>query len=270
MKSSEIAKLAGVSVRTLRHYHAIGLLPEPPRGANGYREYEVDDLVRLLRIKRLTTLGFSLSRIGEVLDEMDRNLSDSSGPNADAALDELDRELALQIERLEEQRRTIALLRSEQLDLDLPVGFARVSKQFADVFNMTSPLKDGDRAALLIAGHLYTDEDTAELERVFTALSRQELMDQMSDLQVSFNELSAETPREEIDLLVSEGMKLFEPIIASFDFSNWDEELDTPTMMLFDEIAYRGLNEAQAYAQDRIMELLMMRIREYANRLTPT
>lgn len=95
-------------------------------------------------------------------------------------------------------------------------------------------------------------------------------MDQMSDLQVSFNELSAETPREEIDLLVSEGMKLFEPIIASFDFSNWDEELDTPTMMLFDEIAYRGLNEAQAYAQDRIMELLMMRIREYANRLTPT
>lgn len=41
-------------------------------------------------------------------------------------------------------------------------------------------------------------------------------------------------------------------------------------MMLFDEIAYRGLNEAQAYAQDRIMELLMMRIREYANRLTPT
>lgn len=32
MKSSELAKLAGVSVRTLRHYHAIGLLPEPPRG----------------------------------------------------------------------------------------------------------------------------------------------------------------------------------------------------------------------------------------------
>ena len=30
MKSSEIAKLAGVSVRTLRHYHAIDLLPEPP------------------------------------------------------------------------------------------------------------------------------------------------------------------------------------------------------------------------------------------------
>ena len=74
MKSSEIAKLAGVSVRTLRHYHAIDLLPEPPRGENGYRDYGAGDLVRLLRIKRLSSLGFSLSRISEVLDEMDAHL----------------------------------------------------------------------------------------------------------------------------------------------------------------------------------------------------
>lgn len=68
MKSSEIAKLAGVSVRTLRHYHAIGLLPEPPRGENGYRDYSAGDLARLLRIKRLASLGFPLARIGDVLD----------------------------------------------------------------------------------------------------------------------------------------------------------------------------------------------------------
>ena len=71
MKSSEIAKLAGVSVRTLRHYHAIGLLPEPPRGENGYRDYSAGDLARLLRIKRLASLGFPLARIGDVLDEID-------------------------------------------------------------------------------------------------------------------------------------------------------------------------------------------------------
>ena len=114
MKSSEIAKLAGVSVRTLRHYHAIDLLPEPPRGENGYRDYGAGDLVRLLRIKRLSSLGFSLSRISEVLDETDAHLAEAAGPNADEALDELDRELALQIERLQEQRRTIALLKREQ------------------------------------------------------------------------------------------------------------------------------------------------------------
>ena len=128
MKSSEIAKLAGVSVRTLRHYHAIDLLPEPPRGENGYRDYGAGDLVRLLRIKRLSSRGVSLSRISEVLDETDAHLAEAAGPNADEALDELDRELALQIERLQEQRRTIALLKREQLDPDLPVRFAREAK----------------------------------------------------------------------------------------------------------------------------------------------
>lgn len=50
MKSSELARMAGVSVRTLRHYHAIGLLPEPPRGENGYRDYEPTHLLRLLSL----------------------------------------------------------------------------------------------------------------------------------------------------------------------------------------------------------------------------
>ncbi|GAB2496111.1 DNA-binding transcriptional MerR regulator [Nocardiopsis aegyptia] len=61
MLSSELAELAGVTVRTLRHYHQIGLLPEPPRWTGGYRRYDAGDLVRLLRITRLTALGVRLS-----------------------------------------------------------------------------------------------------------------------------------------------------------------------------------------------------------------
>ena len=57
MRSKEMAKLAGVSVRTLRHYHSLGLMPEPERSANGYRDYSPADLARLLRIKRLASLG---------------------------------------------------------------------------------------------------------------------------------------------------------------------------------------------------------------------
>lgn len=262
MKSSEVAKLADVTVRTLRHYHAIGLLPEPSRGENGYREYEVDDLVRLLRIKRLTTLGFSLSRIGEVLDEMDRNLADSSGPNADAALDELDRELELHIEQLQEQRRTIALLKRERLDPDLPVGFARISKQFEGTLNMTSPLKDGDRTALLLAGHLSTDEETAEFERIFAVLSEEKLLERMNLIQMRFDELPADAPREQIDHLVEDGVELFNPIFDSVDLDGWNGEIDAPFDSLMNEVAYRGLNEAQAYAQDRLMEATMARIYE--------
>ncbi|MFD2466244.1 MerR family transcriptional regulator [Amycolatopsis silviterrae] len=45
----------------MRHYHEVGLLAEPERLANGYKQYGVVHLVRLLRIKRLVGLGFSLT-----------------------------------------------------------------------------------------------------------------------------------------------------------------------------------------------------------------
>lgn len=129
MRSNDVAKLAGVTVRTLRHYHQLGLLSEPSRQANGYRDYSPADVARVLRIKRLAGLGFPLSRIGDVLDEMDAEGNATSA----SALDELDRELALEIERLQEQRRTIAELRAEHLDPDLPVRFARILRMLSGV-----------------------------------------------------------------------------------------------------------------------------------------
>ena len=65
----EIAELAGTSLRAVRHYHEVGLLPEPERRANGYKQYGVSHLVRLLRITRLTDLGFSLSQIAAMGDD---------------------------------------------------------------------------------------------------------------------------------------------------------------------------------------------------------
>lgn len=260
MRSNELAKLAGVTVRTLRHYHAIGLMAEPPRTENGYREYEVEDLVRLLRIKRLSALGFSLSRIGEVLDEMDANLEAASGPNADAALDELDRELELQIAHLQEQRRTIALLKREQLDPDLPIRFARAAKTLMGDAYETASVHSGNRQTLLIAGHLYTDEDVAELERAVAALDQRGLLDRLHKIQDRFENLAPDTPREEIDRLVAETMNCLDPIIDSFDPDNWDRDFDTPADLLIDEMAKQGLNEAQVYAQDRIEEEMERRI----------
>ncbi|MGW8364659.1 MerR family transcriptional regulator [Streptomyces wedmorensis] len=64
----EVAKKAGTTSRTLRHYGERGLL-EPSRiGANGYRYYDQDALVRLQRILLLRELGLSLPAIAEVLE----------------------------------------------------------------------------------------------------------------------------------------------------------------------------------------------------------
>ncbi|MET8878664.1 MerR family transcriptional regulator [Nocardia sp. NPDC004604] len=63
----DLAKAAGTTSRTLRHYGQLGLLPPSRIGANGYRFYDQDSLVRLQRILLLRELGLGLPVIAEVL-----------------------------------------------------------------------------------------------------------------------------------------------------------------------------------------------------------
>jgi MerR family transcriptional regulator, thiopeptide resistance regulator len=59
----EVARLAGVTVRTLHHYDRIGLLRPTVRSAAGYRGYDQADLARLQRILGYRELGFALDDI---------------------------------------------------------------------------------------------------------------------------------------------------------------------------------------------------------------
>ncbi|WP_448629736.1 MerR family transcriptional regulator [Cellulomonas soli] len=65
----QVARLAGTTSRTLRHYDAVGLLPPTRVGHGGYRWYDQDALVRLQRILLLRDLGLGLPEIRRVLDE---------------------------------------------------------------------------------------------------------------------------------------------------------------------------------------------------------
>ena len=64
----QIAKIAGTTSRTLRHYGDLGLLPASSVGRNGYRYYDQASLVRLQRILLLRELGLGLPQIAEVLE----------------------------------------------------------------------------------------------------------------------------------------------------------------------------------------------------------
>ena len=72
---NQIAKQTGVSVRTLHHYDAIGLLKPTEITEAGYRLYDADALERLYLIIVYRELGFSLKQIAEILDapDFDRN-----------------------------------------------------------------------------------------------------------------------------------------------------------------------------------------------------
>lgn len=67
----DVARLAGVTSRTLRHYDAIGLLPPSRTGSNGYRYYGRQSLLRLQRILLLRELGLGLPEIADVLARRD-------------------------------------------------------------------------------------------------------------------------------------------------------------------------------------------------------
>lgn len=67
----EVARLARVTVRTLHHYDAIGLLTPSERSPSGYRLYSEDDLLRLQQIHISRALGLSLEAIRATLDDPD-------------------------------------------------------------------------------------------------------------------------------------------------------------------------------------------------------
>jgi len=75
LKIGEFAKLTGVTIKTVLHYHKIGLLAEVKRSAGGYRLYGPTELNRMRSIKRLKYLGLSLEQIKEILGEPDDHKS---------------------------------------------------------------------------------------------------------------------------------------------------------------------------------------------------
>ena len=72
LRSGELARLAGVSPDTLRHYERKGLLPAPRRSTNGYREYPPQAIERVRLARRALTVGFTIDELAQVLKERDR------------------------------------------------------------------------------------------------------------------------------------------------------------------------------------------------------
>ena len=99
---SRLAASAGVTVRTVRHYHHVGLLPEPERDASGYRRYGAQTVVDLIRIRTLADAGVPLARIDALLHAQPTEFA--------AAVTDIDAELQRKIDELTEYRRRITEL----------------------------------------------------------------------------------------------------------------------------------------------------------------
>ena len=99
---SRLAAYAGVTVRAVRHYHQIGLLPEPERDHSGYRTYDAAAVVRLIRIRTLADAGVPLARVQELLDANPEEFA--------RGVQDIDKALRAEIRRLQSNRKRIARL----------------------------------------------------------------------------------------------------------------------------------------------------------------
>lgn len=67
MQIGEVAEKTQLSLRTIRHYDEVGLVPPSGRSEGGFRLYTQEDVDRLIHVRRITPLGFSLEETAEIL-----------------------------------------------------------------------------------------------------------------------------------------------------------------------------------------------------------
>lgn len=206
MRIGELAALAGVTTRTIRHYHQVGLLTEPPRTTAGYRLYGMADVVRLIRIRRLTALGMSLPDIGRLL-----------GPRQDLAkaLTDLDADLAREQEAIRRQRAMLAELRHTGGDPALTPELGRVFAELEQVFP-AHPLLERERETLVMLETAAPETARALADVYRMSMGDEGLQRRMWDLGMRFEALREVSPGDpEVAALAGEFADALRPFLGT-------------------------------------------------------
>ncbi|MFB7212397.1 MerR family transcriptional regulator [Streptomyces sp. NPDC056255] len=185
MRIGEIAALVGLTTRaTIRHYHHVGLLPEPERHPNGYRAYSVRDAVLLARVRRLTGPGLGLDEVRDVLaDNAGREPAEALGPHAG---------LARQEAAIRERRCRLSTLLAEPSGATGPVSPALPALPAqASRTDSPSTAKDREYLTLVDATSTSSQEIFALLAKLIADPAVVELHERLDPLAVA----SADDPR---------------------------------------------------------------------------
>lgn len=176
VRIGDAAAFVGTTPRAIRHYHEIGLLPEPERGTDDRRLYGYDDMIRLLWIRRMADAGIALDDIRVAF--ADPALTDPEGGRDVAAmLERLERTLADQEAELRRQRSAVQRM--------LAAGSRRgllsdlVNARFAGVPDES--LRQADLDTLLVTERIFGPLGAAIQAGRFVALAAHPDLQEESD-----------------------------------------------------------------------------------------
>ncbi|MFE6995861.1 MerR family transcriptional regulator [Microbacterium sp. NPDC057659] len=166
----QAAAFAGVTVKTVRHYHKLGLVDEPPRDSSGYRRYGSSELLRLVQARTLAGAGVPLSEIAPLLDADDAEFS--------SALVGVEKQLSERIDELIARRDTLRRLSDGDRAL-LPERAAALLERLP-AHGFTAEEITAAREGLILAKALVPEAfeehlaavETAMADTAFVALSR--------------------------------------------------------------------------------------------------
>ncbi|HMJ03731.1 MAG TPA: MerR family transcriptional regulator [Conexibacter sp.] len=159
----DVARRAGVSVRTLRHYDEIGLLPPSGRSEAGYRLYSAADLERLRRILFYRELDFGLEQIAQILADPEASTDDHLRRQHRLLRERRERDAALltAIEHeMEARQMGISLTPEEQLEVFGTTAYADHAEEAERRWADTDAWKESQRRAAA-----YTKDDWVAIKR---------------------------------------------------------------------------------------------------------
>lgn len=127
MQIGEVASRTGLSLRTIRHYEEVGLVSPSGRTTGGFRIYAESDVQRLLLVKRMKPLGFSLEQMRELLAVRDALEAGATGARRAGLLEELNAFHVDAVERVAQVREHLGMAEAFASDLDAEVRRQRDS-----------------------------------------------------------------------------------------------------------------------------------------------
>ncbi|MFJ2769689.1 MerR family transcriptional regulator [Streptomyces sp. NPDC087300] len=151
VKIGDAAAFAGTTPRAIRHYHEIGLLPEPARGGDGRRRYGYEDMIRLLWIRRTADAGIALDDIRDAFGTGTDAAGADGGDGIAGTLERLEETLAAQEAELRRQRAAVRRMRTEGSRTGLLSDF--VTDRLKDL--PEGSLRQADLDALLVTERIF-------------------------------------------------------------------------------------------------------------------